>query len=61
MDYKWFSVMDEPPRKIDVVFYQTETGHQVLLDWLRTMDSADRAIIGQGLMKVQFGWPVGIP
>lgn len=53
--------MNEPPQKIEVVFYRTEAGNEVMLDWLREMDAADRGVIGQDLMKVQFGWPVGMP
>ncbi|MFA6205886.1 MAG: type II toxin-antitoxin system RelE/ParE family toxin [Methylocystis sp.] len=30
-------------------------------DWLRQLDEADRNIIGQDLMRVQFRWPVGMP
>jgi phage-related protein len=52
--------MDKPPR-IPVVFYQTPAGAEVVLDWLRGLDQADRNIIGQDLMRVQFRWPVGMP
>lgn len=30
-------------------------------DWLRKLATADRNIIGQDLMRVQFRWPVGMP
>jgi phage-related protein len=30
-------------------------------DWLKGLDQADRAVIGQDLMRVQFRWPVGMP
>jgi phage-related protein len=53
--------MDETPRKIPVVFYQTPAGTEVVLDWLRGLAPADRNIIGQDLMRVQFRWPVGMP
>jgi len=53
--------MDETPRKIPVVFYRTPAGAEVVLDWLRGLDLADRNIIGQDLMRVQFRWPVGMP
>jgi phage-related protein len=33
----------------------------VVLGWLRELDAADRSIIGQDLMRVQFRWPVGMP
>lgn len=53
--------MDQSARKIPVVFYQTATGAEVVLDWLRGLDQEDRNIIGQDLMRVQFRWPVGMP
>jgi phage-related protein len=43
------------------VFYQTPSGTEVMLDWLRGLDEADRTLIGQDLMRVQFRWPVGMP
>ena len=53
--------MDQEARKIPVVFYQTASGSEVVLDWLRGLDQDDRNIIGQDLMRVQFRWPVGMP
>jgi phage-related protein len=53
--------MDKPPRTIPVVFYQTPAGTEVVLDWLRALDQADRNIIGQDLMRIQFRWPIGMP
>jgi phage-related protein len=44
-----------------VVFYRTPAGGAVVLDWLKGLPEADRAIIGQDLMRVQFRWPVGMP
>jgi hypothetical protein len=49
------------PRKTPVVFYQTPAGGAVMLDWLKRLAGAERAIIGQDLMRVQFRWPVGMP
>lgn len=51
----------ERPRKIPVVFYRTRTGGEVVRDWLRELDAADRNAIGQDLMRVQYRWPVGMP
>jgi phage-related protein len=53
--------MDEPPRKIPLVFYRTTAGIDVVREWLRGLDKTDRDIIGQDLMRVQFRWPVGMP
>jgi phage-related protein len=49
------------PAKIEVVFYRTPGGKEVILDWLRSLDAADRNAIGQDLMRVQYRWPVGMP
>ena len=54
--------MDQPPpQKTPVVFYRTSAGAEVVLDWLRALDEADRNAIGQDLMRVQFRWPIGMP
>lgn len=49
------------PRKILVVFYRTRGGAEVVRDWLRDLEAADRSAIGQDLMRVQYRWPVGMP
>ena len=51
----------EVPRKIPVVFYRTRSGAEVVRDWLRGLDEADRHAVGQDLMRVQYRWPVGMP
>lgn len=53
--------MAQLPRKIPVVFYRTQAGAEVVLDWLRSLDEADRRAIGLDLMRVQFRWPIGMP
>lgn len=53
--------MASAPPKIAVVFYRPAAGVEVVRDWLRQLDEADRNIIGQDLMRVQFRWPVGMP
>jgi phage-related protein len=53
--------METTPHKIPIVFYRTSAGAEVVLDWLRGLDEADRNTIGQDLMRVQFRWPVGMP
>ena len=51
----------EHPRKIPVVFYRTRGGTEVVRDWLRDLDEADRNAIGMDLMRIQYRWPVGMP
>ena len=53
--------MGEPPRKTQLVFYRTETGNEIVRDWLRGLEQVDRNSIGQDLMRVQFRWLIGMP
>ena len=53
--------MTSRPAKIAAVFYRTAAGAEVVRDWLRSLDEADRGAIGQDLMRVQYRWPVGMP
>jgi phage-related protein len=50
-----------PPLEIPVRFYCSAAGREPVLAWLRGLDKADRRAIGLDLMRVQFGWPVGMP
>jgi phage-related protein len=47
--------------EIPVRFYRTQAGTEPVLEWLRGLDRADRRVIGLDLMRVQFGWPIGMP
>src|SRR5208283_3782652 len=47
--------------EVQVRFYRRESGGSPVLDWLRSLDKADRRAIGLDLMRVQFGWPIGRP
>src|ERR1700758_3518784 len=49
------------PHKIPVVFYRTQGGAEVVRDWLRGLDEADRQALGLDLIRVQYRWPVGMP
>src|SRR5262245_54937811 len=46
---------------VPVRFYSTETGREPVLEWLRALDRVDRRAIGLDLMRVQYGWPIGMP
>jgi phage-related protein len=47
--------------EVPVRFYRSESGKEPVRDWLRELDEGDRRVIGQDLMRVQFGWPIGMP
>jgi phage-related protein len=47
--------------EVPVQFYRSSTGREPVLEWLRSLDREDRRTIGLDLMRVQFGWPIGMP
>ncbi|MDQ2946617.1 MAG: type II toxin-antitoxin system RelE/ParE family toxin [Acidobacteriota bacterium] len=47
--------------EVPVRFYRSDSGRQPVLEWLRGLDRDDRRAIGLDLMRVQFGWPIGMP
>jgi phage-related protein len=51
----------EQAPEVPVRFYRTEAGREPVRDWLRGLDKDDRRAIGLDLMRVQFGWPIGMP
>jgi phage-related protein len=46
---------------VPIRFYRSSTGREPVLEWLRGLDREDRRAIGLDLMRVQFGWPIGMP
>jgi phage-related protein len=36
-------------------------GAEPVRDWLKALDKADRARIGEDIRTVEFGWPIGMP
>jgi phage-related protein len=47
--------------EVPVRFFRTPTGREPVLEWLRRLDKEERRKIGLDLMRVQFGWPIGMP
>jgi phage-related protein len=52
---------DRQVPEVPVRFYRSGTGREPVLEWLRDLDKEDRQTIGLDLMRVQFGWPIGMP
>lgn len=47
--------------RLRVIFYKTETGKEPVRDWLKSLPTEEKKIIGQDIKTVQFGWPLGMP
>jgi phage-related protein len=54
-------MVESTPHKIELHFYQTESGNEPVREWLKDRDEADRRAIGLDLQRVQYRWPVGMP
>jgi phage-related protein len=49
-------------KRIPAVFFRTESGGEPVRDWLKALPYRDdRKRIGEDIMTVEFGWPVGMP
>jgi phage-related protein len=44
-----------------VSFWRSSLGREPVRDWLRELNKAERAAIGDVLRMLQFGWPIGMP
>jgi phage-related protein len=54
-------MVQEHAPEIPVRFYRTDLGKEPALEWPRSLDRGERRAIGMDLMRVQFGWPIGMP
>jgi phage-related protein len=48
-------------RPLAVVFFQTESGNELVRNWLRELPKEERKTIGEDILTAQFAWPVGKP
>ena len=48
-------------KRLPAAFYELPSGRQPVRDWLKTLDAADRKIIGEDIKDVEFSWPIGMP
>ena len=48
-------------KRLPAGFYQTPGGREPVREWLKDLNTIDRATIGQDIVTAEFGWPVGMP
>ncbi len=53
--------MDVKRKKLDAVFYCSDTGNEPVREWLKELLKADKKVIGEDIKTVQYGWPLGMP
>ena len=53
--------MIDRSKKIAARFYLNPSGRSPVREWLLDLTKEDRRVIGKGIQKVEFGWPIGMP
>lgn len=46
--------MEQPPQKIEVVFFKSAGGNEPVRDWLSGLPIESRRLVGQDLQRVQY-------
>jgi len=46
---------------LNVYFFATETNNEPVRQWLQSLTSKDKKLIGEDIKTIQFGWPLGMP
>lgn len=44
-----------------VAFYQSASGREPVREWLKQLDPVSRKKLGEDLLTLQLGWPLGMP
>lgn len=53
--------MHSTERKLNAVFFRSESGNEPVREWLLSLSKAERKVIGDDVLKVQYCWPIGMP
>ena len=48
-------------KRLPARFYRLNSGREPVREWLKSLDEADRRIIGEDIKDVEFTWPIGMP
>ena len=48
-------------KRMPARFYCNINGIEPVREWLLSIDKRDRALIGQDIKTVEYGWPIGMP
>lgn len=48
-------------KRLPARFYRSDSGREPVREWLKSLEAADRRIIGEDIKDVEFSWPIGMP
>jgi len=55
-------MVEKNPQKLDLLFAKNEqSGKEPVREWLKNLPKNEKKIIGEDIMVVQYGWPIGMP
>ena len=46
---------------LEVRFFITDAGSEPVREWLKSLPTNERKVIGEDIKTVQLGWPLGMP
>ena len=53
--------MRAPGKRLAARFYATASGRKPVREWLLSLQEPERRTIGKDVLKVELGWPIGMP
>src|SRR5689334_9471114 len=53
--------MDHGLKRLPARFYRLASGREPVREWLKSLDIADRKVLGEDIKDVEFSWPIGMP
>ena len=53
--------MIDRSKKLPAFFYESALGKRPVREWILGLSLEDRKLVGSGIQKVEFGWPLGMP
>ena len=48
-------------KRVEVRFFKSDRGNEPVREWLKALPTVDRKIVGDDIMTVEVGWPIGMP
>jgi phage-related protein len=52
---------EESLKRLPAFFYARPSGREPVREWLKSLDEADRKLVGEDVKDVEFSWPIGMP
>jgi len=53
--------VDPVLKRLPARFYRSDSGREPVREWLKSLELADRKVLGEDIKDVEFSWPIGMP